>query len=101
MTLGKAHSVDGVPIRLTEERWEHILDDHPEISASDFDLLLDALEHPDYILRGQTGTLIAVRALGKSSYLHVIYRKLSKNDGFVITAGIRPRIDRKKIVWRR
>ncbi len=101
MTLAKAHSVDGVPIRLTEERWEHILDDHPEISASDLNLLLDALEYPEYILRGQAGSLIAVRVLGKSSYRHVIYREVNKEDGFVITAGIRPTIDKKRIIWRK
>jgi len=31
MILGIADSVNGVPIRLTDERWEHILDSHPEL----------------------------------------------------------------------
>ncbi len=35
MILGTSLSVKGVPIRLTEERWEHILDNHAEFSFSD------------------------------------------------------------------
>ena len=49
MILGIADSVNGVPIRLTDERWEHILDSHPEL-ASYRETILDAVENPDYIL---------------------------------------------------
>jgi hypothetical protein len=49
MILGIADSVNGVAIRLTHERWEHILDSHPEL-ASLRETLLDAIENPDYIL---------------------------------------------------
>ena len=49
MILGLSHSINGVPIRLTDERWEHILDSHPEL-ASFRETLLDAVENPDYIL---------------------------------------------------
>jgi len=49
MILGIADSVNGVPIRLTDERWEHILDSHPDM-ASFRETVLDAVEKPDYIL---------------------------------------------------
>ena len=101
MILGSVPSINGVPIRLTDERWAHILDDHPEFRATDLELLLDAVGHPNYILRGQAGSNIAVLILGRSSYLHVAYREVSRKDGFIITAGIRPAIDKKKIIWRR
>ena len=54
MILGIAHSVNGVPIRLTDERWEHILDSHPEL-ASYRETILDAIENPDYILASRGG----------------------------------------------
>ena len=101
MTLGETESVNGVPIRLTDERWTHILDDHQEFSASDMELLLDAVEWPNYILRGRAGSFIAVLILGKASYLHVVYKELSEKDGFIITAGIRPIVNKKSILWRR
>ena len=43
----------GVPIRLTEERWGHILDHHAEFSNSDYSLVLEAIENPEYILMGR------------------------------------------------
>jgi hypothetical protein len=73
MILGIADSVNGVPIRLTDERWEHILYRRPEM-GSFIETVLDAVEYPEYILRGYKGTLIAVVHLGERSYFNVVYR---------------------------
>lgn len=56
MILGIADSVNGVPIRLTDERWEHILDSHPEV-GSFRETVLDAVENPDYIPASRRGAL--------------------------------------------
>ena len=56
MILGTADSVNGVPIRLTYERWEHILYRRPDM-ASFIETVLDAVVDPEYILRGYKGTL--------------------------------------------
>jgi len=100
MILGIADSVNGVPIRLTDERWEHILYRRPEM-ASFIETVLDAVGDPEYILRGYKGTLIAVMHLGDSSFLNVVYRELSNRDGFIITARIERQLDKSKIIWRR
>ncbi len=100
MILGIADSINGVRIRLTDERWEHILYRRPEM-ASFIETLLDAVEDPEYILRAYKGTLIAIVHLGKRSYLNVVYRELSHTDGFIITARIEPELDKSKIIWRR
>jgi hypothetical protein len=84
MILGNADSVNGVPIRLTDERWGRNLDSHPEM-ASYRETVLDAVGDPEYILRGYKGTLIAAVHLGERSYLNVVYRQLSHTDGFIIT----------------
>jgi hypothetical protein len=52
MILAIVDSINGVSVRLTEERWEHILDSHLELSDSDMDLILDAVKDPEYILSG-------------------------------------------------
>jgi hypothetical protein len=101
MILATVNSINNVPIRLTEERWEHILDGHEEFSYNEMDTILDAVENPEYILQGYQGTLVAVIVLGKSGYLHVVYKEVSASDGFIITAGIRPSMNKKKILWRR
>src|SRR5260370_25357528 len=100
MILGIADSVNGVPIRLTDERWEHILFRRPEM-ASFIETLLDAVGDPEYILRGYRGTLIAVMHLGERSYLNVVYRALSQRDGCIITTRIERQLDKSKIIWRR
>ena len=100
MILGTADSVNGVPIRLTDERWDHILYRRPDM-ASFIETVLDAVVDPEYILRGYKGTLIAIVHLGERSYLNVIYRELSQTDGFIVTARIERRLDKSKIIWRR
>jgi len=98
MILGIADSVNGVPIRLTDERWEHILDSHPEL-ASYLETILDAVENPDYILASRRGALAAVVVLGRKAFLHVFYIEKSWQDGFIISAWIKERMDKTKIVW--
>ena len=63
---------------------------------------LDTVENPDFILRGDRDALIAVRGgVGRKRYLAVVYRELSSDDGFIITAYFTSKIRRNKIVWQR
>ena len=100
MILGIAHSVNGVPIRLTDERWEHILDSHPEL-ASFRETILDAVENPDYILTSRRGALAAVVVLGRKAFLHVFYVEKGRHDGFILSAYLEGEMDKRKIVWRK
>ena len=99
MILGTADSVNGVPIRLTDERWEHILDSHPEL-ASYRETILDAIENPDYILASRRGALAAVVVLGRKAFLHVFYVEKSRRDGFILSAYLEGEMDKRKILWR-
>src|SRR6266436_8509644 len=100
MILGIADSVNGVPIRLTDERWEHILDSHPEL-ASYRETILEAVENPDYILTGRRGALAAVVVLGRWAFLHVFYVEKSRRDGFIISAVVEEKMNKAKIIWRK
>lgn len=51
MIIGVSHSINGVPIRLTDERWEHIVYRRPDM-ASFTETVLEAVETPEYILSG-------------------------------------------------
>ena len=90
----------GVPIRLTEERWFHIVENHDDL-AGYYDQVLETVENPDFILAGYGGALIAVRAMGRRKYLAVVYRETSRNDGFVITAYFTFKIAKSSIQWRK
>lgn len=94
-----AYSVNGVPIRLTYERWYHIVENHDDL-ASCFHEVLDTVEKPDIVVRGNKGTLKAARNIGRRKWLVVVYRELSKNDGFVITAYLLDTKPKGEIVWR-
>ena len=69
-----AVSIEGVPIRLTHERWFHIVENHDDV-AGYYDDILETVENPDLVLRGYRGTLIAVRSYGRRRYLRTIRPK--------------------------
>ena len=95
-----ANSVNGVPIRLTYERWYHIVENHDEM-ASYFHDVLETVAGPEFVVRGNAGTLKAGRSLGKRKWLVVVYREVSRHDGFVITAYLLDTRPKGKIAWRR
>ena len=98
-------SVNGVPIRLTDERWQHIVSGHPEM-ASERERSMSTVEQPDFVLAGDFGELLAVRhwpgtALG-SKFVVVAYREVDRTDGFVLTAYLTRRPSRSRsVLWKR
>ncbi len=93
-----ALSVNGVPIRLTAERWRHIVGTHHDPGAY-YDEVLAAIESPERVLRGPGGVLMAVRGFGRRRYFVVVYRETSRRDGFVITAYFTSTVDRRASIW--
>lgn len=99
MIIGTAESINGVTIRLTDERWEHILDVRPEMYGREDDVL-ETVERPDMILRSAGGVLVAVASFGRRNFLHVVYREVSRADGFIITAYFKDSYNRRQVIWR-
>ena len=94
-------SKNGVPIRLTEERWFHITEEHSEMAGYYFEVL-ETVEEPEAIYEGKMDECIAVREIGEGKYIVVVYRELSKEDGFVITAFLtrrRRQLERRRKIW--
>jgi hypothetical protein len=99
-----AISKNNVPIRLTEERWHHISTGHPEIADYYFEIL-ETIEKPQTIYEGKQGGLIAVSFKNEQTnkFIVVIYKEVSSEDGFVITAYIsnkEQKFENKKIRWK-
>jgi hypothetical protein len=93
-------SKNGVAIRLTDERWAHIGEEHDEISQLQSEVL-EAIRDPVRVVEGNTGELLAVRELELGKYMVVVYRE-EPGDGFVITAFVTRRIrslERRKQLW--
>ena len=96
--MDRAYSVNGVPIRLTDERWEHIVSNKLYMDRH-YEKVLEAIEKPTWILRGYAGALVAVLSIARRSYLHVLYREINQDDGFIITAFIARKVHRRNIIW--
>jgi hypothetical protein len=79
-----AISRNGLPIRLPDERWQHIIERH-SILVDQQEFVLDTLSNPTRILDGNNGALMAMRELEPGRWLVVVYRE-DNEDGFVITA---------------
>lgn len=94
-----AYSVNGVPIRLTYERWFHITENHDDLASYYFEVL-EAVEKPDFIIMGNKGSLKATKNMGKNKWLVVVYREIPKEDGFVITAYFLNKKPKGDTIWR-
>jgi len=98
-------SVKGVPIRLTQERWVHILSRHPELKHCR-DWLDETVQDPEMVCEGDMGELLAVCYYPSSpvgaKFSIVVYKEVSHKDGFVITAYFinKPPIGRRAM-WRK
>ena len=99
------YSINGIPVRLTQERLEHIYKGHPELKGCD-ELIAETLSNPEKILEGDNGALMAVRnypktPVSENKYLVVVYKEQG-NDGFVITAYFTRRLPKwRKVLWQR
>ncbi|MDP3296189.1 MAG: hypothetical protein Q8N09_01115 [Thermodesulfovibrionia bacterium] len=93
-----ANSINGVPIHLTYERWYHIIENHDDLASYYYELL-DVIEKPDFVIRGNKGTLKATRNMGRNKWLVVIYREVSKTEGFIITAYFLDKKPKGEVIW--
>jgi len=104
-------SVNGVPIRLTEERWGHILEYHDELAGL-LDQILLTVAEPDMVFgspKDIRDNLVAIRIFaelakyGLAEQLAVHYKEVSKEDGFILTVFpiSADRLRRRYRQWRR
>lgn len=99
------HSRNNVPIRLTEERWQHVLRRHPEM-VDQLERALETVAKPEMIREGDFGELLAARLYDETpltrKFLVVVYREVASDDGFVLTAHLTSRLSaRRRTIWKR
>ena len=80
-----AKSVNGVTIRLPDERWVHITEEHAEMAGYLYDVL-ETVQEPLAVFEGNAGELLAAREIETGKYIVVVYREVNQEDGFIITA---------------
>jgi hypothetical protein len=95
-------SISGKPIRLTDERWLHIVEGHPEMAGYMHDVLL-AVAVPDMVLQGAADELLAAVYNRNDKLLVVVYKE-TEADGFILTAFFTKKMEqllKRKILWQK
>ena len=97
-----AYSVNNIPIRLTDERWTHIVENHDDIAGYYFDVL-ETIANPMWIFEGDEDELWAVKLVSVKKAILVIYKEFKEqNNGFIITAFFTTKIrklQKRKMIW--
>lgn len=94
--------VNQIAIRLTNERWQHIVSEHPEVEIYRVEIL-KTISDPERVLDGGEDELLAQREVEAGKWLIVVYREMV-DDGFIITAFVTRRIrslDKRTVIWSR
>jgi hypothetical protein len=94
-------SRSGIPIRLTDERWTHIVEEHAELTGMRAEVL-QTISDAERVVAGGGDELLAIRMVATKKALIVVYRETSVDDGFVITAFLTrrlARVNRRKQIW--
>ena len=94
-------AVSGIWIRLPEKRWQHIVEEHPELEDLRQEVLF-TVGRPLKVLAGSRGELLAIREMRPGKFLVVVYKETSSNDGFIITAFLTRRIgqlEKRVVLW--
>ena len=93
-------SKNDLPIRLTDERWAHITEEHNELAGMRLEVL-ETVADPMRVLAGGRGEILAVREVKAGRFLVVVYRE-TVYDGFIITAFVTSRtgyLNRRELLW--
>jgi len=95
----------GNPIRLSEERYSHLLDAHPEMKGQLNRMRLTLLT-PEWIIRSNSDSDVVlyyknfVKTKVGNKYLCIVV-KILQNDYYVLTAYFTDTIKRGEIIWHR
>ena len=91
----------GNRVELTEERWSHIVKEHPEVSRFK-DKIADVLCEPDYIKKSNRADDVLMfykryHDVWNGKYLLVVIKKDSRS--FVLTCYITDVVKKGETVW--
>lgn len=98
--MDSRRSINGILIRLPDERWNHIVEEHAELVGLRAQVL-ETIAAPERILRGNQGEQLAVRQIEPGKWLIAVYRELG-SDGFIITAFMTRRasvLTKREKIW--
>jgi hypothetical protein len=84
MVIREVISINGMKVRLTQERWDYIIYEHLELEGCE-DKVMSAISDPDFLFAGHTDELIAVKKYSGIFFVITVYKE-KETEGFIITA---------------
>jgi hypothetical protein len=100
--MNTIRSVNNIPIRLTDERWRHIVENHNDMAGYYYEVL-ETVENPKWIFEGDEGDIWAAKLISERKAILVIYKEsIAEKDGFIITAFLTTKLGkllRRRILW--
>lgn len=78
--IARALSPNWIQIIVTEEAWQQSLVAHPDLELED---VVDAIDKPDNVYRGNDGRLYSVKKLTEGKYLIAIYTESPEGGEFL------------------
>ena len=104
-------SINNAKIRLTEERWLHIVEYHSELVNFQLEILL-AIADPDKVYLSPSGVesnFACVKVfnrladLGLAKNLTVHYKEITPSNGFILTAFVisDKRLTKRFMLWQK
>ena len=63
--LAKVESKNRVPIRISYERWSHVVEHH-DYMAGNLEKVIETIGNPDYLVAGSQGEKLALRHYPKT-----------------------------------
>lgn len=95
-------SIRDTPIGFPAERWLHIVENYDDL-AGYYDEVLNTVADPKYVIQGYGNALVALKLFESDKYMSVVYKELSSEDGYIITAYItgKIKIEKEVILWRK
>lgn len=73
-------SVNGNAIRITAERWVHVVEHHEEVSGM-LDDVAEAIDAPEAVFAGRENASIAVKSYDTGIWIVAVY--IDREDGFM------------------
>jgi len=93
-------SKNKIPIRFENARWLHIVESHNEVAGMR-EIILSAIESPDYLLEGWKDEILAVKQIAIGKMIVVVYKE-ELDEGFIITAYTTRRVSwlsKRRRIW--
>jgi len=99
--MDEINCVLGKRIKLTKERYLHIISRHPELEGKEKEIK-KTLENSDFVQESvyDKNVLLYYRNINRKRYF-VVVTKILNNHGFIITAYIANVIKKGDIIWKK